>query len=75
MANPLLVPLLGWLGRLSHPRLFTIAAVLFGVNLLIPDPIPFIDELLLGLATLLLASRKSKTPPRSEPLDGRATRS
>lgn len=75
MANPLLVPLLGWLGRLSHPHLFTIAAVLFGINVLIPDPILFVDELLLGLTTLLLASRKSKAPPKAPPVDGRATRS
>lgn len=71
MANPLLAPLLAWLGRLSYPRLFVVAGLLFVVNLFIPDPIPFFDELLLGLGTLLLANfknRKDKGDP--PPIDG-----
>lgn len=63
MANPLLSPILGFLGRLSFPRLFVLAASLWAVDMVIPDFIPFIDELLLGIGTLLLASfRKRKTP-------------
>lgn len=63
MANPLVAPLLGFLGRLSFPRLFMLAAALFLVDMLIPDFIPFIDEILLGMGTLLLASfRKRKEP-------------
>lgn len=58
MPNPVLAPLLRWLSRLSYPRLFVVAAVLFGLDTLIPDVIPFADELLLGLATLLLARWK-----------------
>jgi Family of unknown function (DUF6116) len=59
MANPLISPILGFLGRLSFPRLFVLAAL----DMVIPDFIPFIDELLLGIGTLLLASfRKRKTP-------------
>lgn len=76
MANPLLAPLLVWLGRLSYPRLFVVAGLLFVVNLFIPDPIPFFDELLLGLGTLLLANFKNRkdkaTPP---PIDGSGTQS
>jgi len=60
MAHPLTLPLLGWLRRLSYPRLFMLTAVLFGLGLLIPDPLPFVDELLLGLVTLLLAGRKRR---------------
>jgi len=58
MAHPLTLPVLGWLRRLSYPRLFMLTAVLFGLNLLVPDPLPLVDELLLGLVTLLLAGRK-----------------
>lgn len=51
------------LGRLGFPRLFLLTAALFVVNLVVPDPIPFVDELLLGLATLLLANWKRREPP------------
>ncbi len=63
MANLLLSPILGFLGRLSFPRLFVLAASLWALDMVIPDFIPFIDELLLGIGTLLLASfRKRKAP-------------
>lgn len=66
MANPLLAPLMRWLGRLSYPRLFVLAAVLFGIDLVVPDVVPFVDEILLGLGTLLLANWKTrKAPPAS----------
>ena len=75
MANPLLAPLFGFLGRLSYPRLFALTAGLFVLDLVIPDFIPFIDELLLGLGTLLLANwKKRKEPgvPAKPPIDGEA---
>ncbi|GAB3365620.1 hypothetical protein GCM10027431_06790 [Lysobacter rhizosphaerae] len=65
MANPLLAPLLGFLGRLSYPRLFVVTAVLFVIDLVIPDFIPFADEILLGLGTLLLANFKNRKAPES----------
>ena len=60
MANPLLAPLLRWFGRLSYPRLFLLATGLFVADVVIPDFIPFADELLLGLGTLLLANWKTR---------------
>ncbi len=60
MRNPLLLPVLRWFGRLSYPKLFALTASLFALTVVVPDPIPFVDELLLGLGTLLLASRKSR---------------
>lgn len=60
MASPLLLPLLNWARKLRFPTLFKITAILFAVNILIPDPIPFVDEILLGLGTLLLASWKDR---------------
>jgi len=77
--NPLSVPLIAWLSRLSYPRIFMVTAVLFGVNLLIPDPILLIDEVLLGLATVVLAKRKRAPKPGDgaprPPIDGEARRS
>lgn len=66
MPNPLLAPVLGWFGKLSYPRLFVTTAALFFADMLIPDFIPFADELLLGLGTLLLANWK-RVKPRREP--------
>jgi hypothetical protein len=60
MANVLLAPLLRWVGRLSYPRLFLVTAVLFVVDVIVPDFIPLADELLLGLGTLLLANWKKR---------------
>jgi hypothetical protein len=44
--------------RLRYPTLFWITAALFALDLAIPDVIPFADEILLGLGTLLLARLK-----------------
>lgn len=74
MANPLLSPILGFLGRLSFPRLFVIAATLWAIDMVIPDFIPFIDELLLGIGTLLLASLRKRRAPEVQatkpPIEG-----
>ena len=40
--------------RLRFPQLFAFTVALFLLDLLIPDLIPFTDEILLGLAALLL---------------------
>lgn len=48
---------------LRFPTLFAITATIFVVDLLVPDVIPFVDEILLGLGTLLLGSLKKKTAP------------
>ncbi|MCF7751797.1 hypothetical protein KQ945_13650 [Bacillus subtilis subsp. subtilis] len=60
MANPLLLPVLEWARRLRYPTLFKITAGLFALTLFIPDPLPFVDEILLGLGTLLLANWKNR---------------
>ena len=49
-----------WVSRLRFPQLFTFTAALFFVDFLIPDMIPFLDEILLAAATLLLANLKGK---------------
>ncbi|MGD8862876.1 MAG: hypothetical protein PVI30_22880 [Myxococcales bacterium] len=46
--------LMSWLtARLRFPWLFVLTAAVFVADLLIPDAIPFVDELLLGLLTAL----------------------
>ena len=45
------------------PQLFALTVALFILDLVIPDIIPMIDELLLGLAAMFLASwRKGAVP-------------
>jgi hypothetical protein len=55
---------IGWLvarlARLRFPNLFLITVLLFVVNVLVPDAIPFVDELLLGLGAALLASLRKR---------------
>jgi len=79
MARLLSAPLIAWLSRLSYPRMFLVMATLFGINLLIPDPIILVDEILLGLATMMLAKRKrapksDTADSRRAPIDGDARR-
>ena len=62
MANLLLKPLMAFAGRLRFPALFFITAGLFVLDIFVPDPIPFIDEILLGLGTLLFASWRRRKP-------------
>jgi hypothetical protein len=73
MPSPLLAPLLRWVGKLSYPRLFVLTAILFVANIFILDPIPFVDELLLGLGTLLLANWKQRANKPAD-IEGDSTR-
>ncbi len=68
MANPMLLPVLQWARRLRYPTLFKLTAGLFAITFFIPDPIPFVDELLLGLGTLLLANWKQRGAAVPPPL-------
>jgi hypothetical protein len=57
--------LLAFASRLRFPWLFALTAGLFLLDLVVPDAVPFVDELLLGLGALLLGSwRKQRQPPR-----------
>lgn len=60
MTNPLTTAAMRWLSGLSFPRLFVVFALLFLVDVVLPDPIPFVDEILFGLGTLLFASWKNR---------------
>ncbi|MFO1408136.1 MAG: DUF6116 family protein [Steroidobacteraceae bacterium] len=49
---------------LRFPVLFAVTATLFVLDLLVPDLVPFADEILLGLGTLLLGSLRRRPPAR-----------
>jgi hypothetical protein len=58
----LLNRLLRFAAGLRFPKLLAMTAGLFILDLIIPDMIPFADEILLGLVALLLASLKKRGP-------------
>ena len=52
--------ILAFASRLRFPTLFALTAIVFVADLFIPDVVPMADELLLGLATLVLAAWRRK---------------
>jgi len=64
MANPLLGPLLAFAGRLRFPTLFLVTLGLFVVDVIVPDMVPFADEILLGLGALLFSALKKPRTAR-----------
>ena len=63
MPNPATGPIMGYARRLRFPTLFFITLGLWGLNMVIPDPIPLIDEIVMGLVTLMLATWKKPVAP------------
>ena len=49
-----------FLSQLRFPYLFLLTAAVFFLDVLVPDLVPFADEVLLGLGTLLLSKLKRK---------------
>ena len=49
-----------WASGLRFPTLLAVIGSLFVLDVLIPDLIPFVDEVLLGLFTVLLAMVRRK---------------
>jgi hypothetical protein len=56
--------LLGYVESLRFPWLLLLTVVLFVVNLLVPDVLPFVDEILLALVAALLGRLKRKPRPK-----------
>ena len=48
------------LSRLGSRTLLMLCALLFVIDLVVPDPLPFVDEIILGATTLLLARRRDR---------------
>jgi hypothetical protein len=57
--------LLGFFESLRFPWLLLVTVGLFLVSIFVPDPFPFIDEILLGLVAVVLGRLKRK--PTQEP--------
>jgi hypothetical protein len=73
MANPLIAPLVGYASRLRFPTLFKITLGLMLLSWLLPDPLPFLDEIATALAMLVLANWRlpkgqDATAPAREPV-------
>ncbi|MCP4900551.1 MAG: hypothetical protein GY906_26610, partial [bacterium] len=49
--------------RMRFPYLFLVLLGLFLMDLVIPDPIPLIDEALLGVLTVIVGSLRRRQPP------------
>lgn len=47
-----------FLGTLRFPQLFVVAALLFAIDMVLPDAIPFLEELMLAVLTVLLSQWK-----------------
>jgi hypothetical protein len=52
-------------GRLKYPWVFVLLAAVFVADTIIPDPIPFVDEIMLALLTFLVGTWRTrrKGPP------------
>ena len=55
--------LIAYLESLRFPWLLLVTAVLFLLNLFIPDALPFVDEILLALVAVLLGRVKRRKAP------------
>ncbi|MFO7548345.1 MAG: DUF6116 family protein [Acidimicrobiia bacterium] len=58
-----------WAQGRRYPTLLAVTAALFAVDVVVPDLVPLVDELLLGLATVALARWKAdrRTGVQGEP--------
>jgi hypothetical protein len=55
-----------WAAGLRFPWLLALTASIFLLDLVIPDLIPFADEILLGLATLVLGTIRRRRAPDTD---------
>ena len=56
----------GFASRLRFPWLLALTLAILAVDLFVPDLIPFVDEILLSLAALVLAALRKPRPTRPE---------
>jgi hypothetical protein len=67
LRNPIVKWATRFAQRLRFPHLFLLTAGLFLLDLVIPDVIPFVDEILLGFGALLLANLRVRKSDDGDP--------
>lgn len=60
MKNPVVAWLLSFATRLRFPWLLALTVGLLLVDIVVPDLVPFVDEILLSLTALVLASFRKR---------------
>lgn len=66
LKNPLTL-FSGYLNRLKSPQLVMLLGSLFVIDLFFMDPLPFVDEAILLVLTLLAARWKKSPAPEATP--------
>lgn len=65
---------MAWAAGLRYPQLMALTLTLLVLDVLVPDMVPFVDEILLGLLTLLIGTRRKPVvrpePPSGKVIDG-----
>jgi len=56
-------------GRLKYPWVFVLLAAVFIADMVIPDPIPFVDEIMLALLTFLVGTWRTRRRSSSETVE------
>ena len=69
MPSPLTTLVSRLLPRMRYPYLFLILGGLFLVDLVVPDPIPLVDEILLAVLTFIAATFSTRQEEDPEPRD------
>lgn len=54
-------PLMDFVNRLRFKNLFILITVLLIIDLLLPDMVPMLDEIILGILAVILGNMKKKT--------------
>jgi hypothetical protein len=57
------------LPKLRYPYLFLVLGALFLIDLVVPDPIPLVDEVLLAVLTFIAATFTTRRDSDGEPRD------
>ena len=56
-------------GRLKYPWVFVLLAAVFIADTVIPDPIPFVDEIMLALLTFLVGTWRTRRKSTGEAVE------
>jgi hypothetical protein len=57
------------LTRMKYPWVFVLLATIFVVDTIVPDPIPFVDEIMLALLTFLVGTWRTRGRRAGEVVD------